>query len=391
MRKVRMLGISLALMLLLDAMLFTSCSEGVPSDGMVSADYEPKALIGRMMIPYVYGEYLFCSASDSGDIVYQLLDDVQDVALNIYTDPLATGDDNPFGYATYSFYLVDEEATIANGGSPVLLFAHKNMRSADCCYNIFSYDLATNEITMIKEGINENIQSLCLYGDYIIYTTNEGDNGYNIHRVMKDGTGYLKLDNPDCETYRVADVYGDRVYFCDGAYQIYSMSLDFDDVQYVLTYAGLADIFVRDGYIYYPQYVETVVYTDEETGKESYYPSCNLCRSPVDDPEESEILINNFYVGMSSDTTLYYFAVDPSDISVLSSTLYSYSLNTGDIGVIYDDLPSNVYRSIDFAGDEYIVFSDVYMNESGAYGTATYTALNLATGEEFTVSNKTAN
>ncbi len=365
----------------------TSYDSEQPADNAYDIS-EPKSIIGRMLTGYVYGDYYFFVSE--GNILYQHLDDIQETPLNIYSDPLATGDDNPFGYAGFSFILVDEALTAENDGYPVLLFAHINLRSNNVCYQIFLYDLKTNKITMIKDKIRDNVQSLCLYGDYIIYTTNEGDDGYNIHRVMKDGSGYMKLENPENELYRVIEVYDDRVYFYDGALQVYSMSLDFDDVEYVLSYAGMSDPFIRDGYIYYPQYVETIEFENDVTGEVTYYPSCNLCRSSISNPSESEVLINNFYSGMFSDNTYFYYLANPyvMDCGVDnygSDVLYSLDFATGETKIVYDEFESDVLRYIGFASDDYIIFEDCYVYEGGSYGPTFYTARNLKTGEEFNI------
>ncbi len=331
----------------------------------------------------LYGEYFFYAAD--GKMKYNLISDLQEVGMNIYSDTLAEGTDDPFGHVYFPIMLIDRAATNENGGSPVLIIAYENLRS-DEGTAIVSYDLYKSEITVIKDGILSGVQYLCLYGDYIYYMTADYDEGNNIHRVKKDGSDYSTLDNPENNIYRLITAYEDRVYYYDSAGQIYSSTLDFQDSQHLVDDAGAYEPFVRDGYIYYYQFAGYVTLEATEENEERQIFSYDLYRCSTEDTSDSEVILEGITIAIAycGDDEIYYYLANPywhedGSYDTGEDTLYAYSISTGETVTVYEGYDTSLSsRELKVSTDKYIIFEDYYRNGRGNV----YVAHNISTGEE---------
>ncbi|MCD7783027.1 MAG: DUF5050 domain-containing protein [Firmicutes bacterium] len=357
---IRMLSFALALMLPLAALLFTSC-------GMTGEDYSDETICYAAKMTtsgvYLYGDLVFYY--DSGDfrIEYQSISSPsEDGGTYIYSDPLISESDDPLAGSSY-FFLVDYDASDENDNSPILIIAYEydmfdsSGYYTESAYRIVSCNITSGEITIIKDEIYDSIQSLRLYGNYIVYTTNDGDEGYNIFSIKKDGSEYSALDNPEYNLYSVQTIYDGYVYFCNAAYELYRAPLDLSGKEYLFdTAACFITAFVEDGYL---------IYCDNLTEGNSGLGAVDVCRKPISDlTAEPETLITGVYVGMDFRDNFYYFLSEPKTVNdktyIDYDTLYVYSFET---------MSSSVAWNIeDFDGsykgflDDIIVYKD---NSSG--------------------------
>ncbi len=368
------------LLIIAQILIFTSCEQSEPE-----ADYDEDTIFYTAKFEgngvYIYDDYVFYyDGYYDKRLEYQHINNIcEDGGLYIYSDPLASEDDDPFGSPTDRFFLVDYAATEKNKNSPVLIIAYDyEVFDATGYYStsyfkIVSYDLAKNEMTVIQDGIDGSIQSLHLYGNYIIYTTNDGDEGYNIYSIKKDGSGYAALENTECYLYRMHTAYNGYIYFYNSAYQLYRAPLDLSEKEYLFdTAPSFIDAFVEDGYlIYSSNYVSA---EDNDWGVHSV----DICRIPFSDfTAEPEVLVSNVYVGMAFRDKFYYFHSGSKTIDdkfcINYDTLYVFSFDTMSSSVVWE--------KEDFKG-AYMGFSDDYVVYKNSNITGMLYAIDIATGEE---------
>ncbi|MCD7747633.1 MAG: DUF5050 domain-containing protein [Firmicutes bacterium] len=367
--------ILLATIFFTEMALFTSCSETDEDYNNESICYTAKMTTSGV---YIYGDLVFYYDSGDNRIEYQSISSPnEDGGTYIYSDPLASDSEDPLsgGGSTY-FFLVDYEASDKNKNSPILIIAYNyyvfdssGYYVTSLAYRIVSYDVMSNEITIIKDEIYDSIQSLQLCGNYIVYTTNDGEEGYNVYSIKKDGSEYSALDNPECNLYRVETIYEGYVYFYDAAYELYRAPLDLSEKEYLFDIAAYyINSFVEDGYL---------IYCDNLTKNDSGLSAVDVCRRPLSDlTAEPETLITNVCLGMEFRDNFYYYLSEArvkDDITYIDyNTLYVYSFETMSSSVAWD--------FEDFYG-VYMGFLDdciVYKED----GVNILTAYNINTGEE---------
>lgn len=309
---------------------------------------------------YIYRIYL--EEQRDFEVRFQILDNLQEKGLPLYADTLANQEENPF--STQNIFLerilIDPAATAANGGTPVVL-AHGQYRSPiddpmirfEYYNRIFSYDVVANKMTVIQEGIADSIRDMYLYGDTLFYTTNAGENGYMIHRIGTDGTGFATMENPEARLYQIQTIHRDRLYYTDGS-GLYSCALDFTDhtCHKEGAISSFAGVFCYGDYIYYSDHTE-------------YYPTSeqhplaaeSLCRIRIDGEGEEEILFGGFRAGMSCNGKVYYVSAENVRSSSMDvyDILYEYDVETGERREIYNWQKEPIFMSLVFPTDSYLL------------------------------------
>lgn len=366
----------LAIFVLL-AFVFSACSKPEQSTDYVCA---------KGFNIYLYDNILYYYDTSTFSIKYQDLTNVQTTGLPLYGDVLASGEENPFAniFSPAVYFAVDPKATKENDNRHVLVGAYyryaidKQTNRMKNFYQITSFDTGTNKVTVIQDEIAENIQSLCIYGDRIIYTTNEGDLGTNIHIIGKDGSGYKKMENPDKKSYRVETVYKNRIYFIDSAGQLFSCSLALDDTQYLFNIVLRAEMFIVN---------DRIVYCDNLQATEfdgMSYMNVDIVSCPISDTSKKEKLLSDVSMGMNCGDKFYYYLSEPrkigSAVEEYSHILYEYSFETGLSKEVYDLGDKEISRCYTAIGENYIVYTET--DYSSGSPVSRRIAQNLKTGEE---------
>ncbi|MCD8314930.1 MAG: hypothetical protein LUD44_04790 [Firmicutes bacterium] len=114
--------------------------------------------------PCVYDDYVFYFDTDTQEVNYQIVTNVQQTGISIITDPLSEGEDNPLNQMLVYYFLVDIISSDKNGHSPVLLLGCMDYSDpyAESDYKVISYDLATNSLTVLASGLYSPFQSFAV-------------------------------------------------------------------------------------------------------------------------------------------------------------------------------------------------------------------------------------
>ncbi len=393
----RIIAVLLMLSLLVTTFALISCSSHnndadtdsnpVSDSGSVSNDTEPADngsvssepyyINTTFQLPCVYDDYVFFFDTSSQMIEYQIITAVHSTGISIISDPLASGEDSPLSQMVFYYFLVDVWSSDNNGYSPILLIACYDYSEYDRdVYKVISYDLSSNTYKVLVDDIYNPFQSFALYGEYIIFTTQDGDEGYNIHCVKTDGSDYVTLDNPDCDLYRVRTVSDDTVYFTDSVYHLYSAPLDLSEKEYLCDIpASYVSAFVEDGYLIYCGESESITIELEDSEKTYSLTSADLCRKPLSDlSAEAEVLTSSVNVGRHFKDKFYYYIAENREGTYYlnTDTLYVYSFDTMTSEVVWTKEGAGYYAAF---SDKYIIYEDVYPNST------CYVAYNIATGE----------
>ena len=338
---------------------------------------------------YLYDDIIYYYDINTFSIKYQDLNNIQTAGLPLYGDVLASGEENPFTniFSPMVYFAVDQKATKENNNKHVLIGAYrrtgvdKQTNRPKSFYQITSFDTGTNKVTVIQDEIAENIQSLAIYGDWIIYTTNEGDRGTNIHVIGKDGSGYKKMENPDKKSYRVETVYKNRIYFIDSAGQLFSCSLALDDTQYLFNIVLRAEMFIANDYIVYCDNLQATEFDGMS------YMNVDIVRCPISDVSKKEKILSNVSMGMNHGEKVYYYLSEPRKIGPVtaeySHILYEYSFETDSSREVYDLQDKAISRCYIALGDNYIVYSET--DYSSGSPVSRWIVQDLKTNEETVV------
>lgn len=393
---------------LLCAVLFASCSKintdtsstDTPSTDETSAggkalwgdtlDVPGKVMIGEGKThDYVNGGgacawgstvfYLFYSPAGV-EIRYQNVNNVQESGLPLYNDALNMGS-GPFDQIDRAFMLIDEKATIENKGVPVLLIATSFYQPAEdengepfLIYEtqIGSFNTLTNEWTVLKNDLGELIMQLALYKDTILFVSFSGeDEGYSLHKMDRNGNGYVKMENEEAAMITLGYVSDGTVFFVDEkTFSLYSCGLDFSKKKRLFSEYSIDVKRVDDEFIYY------------EANKTKDSPSKYLARRKINDLSKTEIVLEHALGSFYENT--YYYIGDESDV------FYAYDFDSEKTKVIYDNRylntandPETKFQKIkEIVTDSYIIFDVVYFyNESWNH----LTCADLTTGAEWKI------
>ncbi len=365
-----------------------SCSDGtMDSDGtdnIGTDDVEPREpeYVEGSMDGIVFDD-IYYYKTNRGFLRYYDLTDIEAGSFSANSDPLVDGthSGNPASVAG-SFFVVSPKLTDENNGNHVLIV----LNNAYLDYaRLYTYDLSANKATFLSEEISKNVQSLDVYEDKIIYTINNGNEGWDIYIIDDDGKNHIMKDNSRKAMYRVVTVYNDRIYYVDERLGIlYSDSLTFDDEQKLFS-IGVTSIypFIVDGYIVYappnPSYVEY-------EGRR--YIGYDLYRRPLDDIEEKELMLENVCGARLCGDRFFYVFTEPyrnteSIVSYMPS-LYEYSFETDETRKLYDLNGTKRTRAWQVISEDWLVLIDIDYSTGDTFQTRTDTTivLNLATGEE---------
>ncbi len=375
-----------------------SCSDGtVDTDGTSGEDgangsnnagnsfssMEPVCTVGYRD-GIIYEDMYFYIKLRGGILKYYDLTDIESGSYNVNTDPLVEDlYSNPAALGR-GYFAISPELTAENNGIPVLIIAKMRSENSIDKLFIYSYNTATNDADAIFECEDANIQTLHLYGDTIVFTTNNGDKGYDIHRVDIDGDNYVKKENKK-SLYYTSTVYDDRIYYTDDKTNtLYSASLMLDDEQKLFSVNTVSVIpFIVDDYIYYAK--PAVKYVEYEERKHIAY---TVCRRHLSDLSKEEVFMENIFALVRRGNKLFFSYTEPRRITegivAVYSPLYEYSFETGEKRQLYDLSGTLKDRSWIVINEDYVVFVDIDYSTGDTFQTRTDTTivLNLATGEE---------
>ena len=322
-------SISFLLLICLFMIPLAACGRTLPAENeTVTSGYN--ATIYQNTVYYVDRSTL--------EIRYQTIGNVQEKGIPLIGDVLAGEADNPLALVYTALLLVDEAATQTNDGYPVLIAALRNL--GDDFYKIIAFDTQSNHVTILKDGIGP-VQSLHLYGEYLLYSTNDGDLGCNVHSLKKDGSESYTLPNPDCNIYTIKNCYRDEVYI-EGEPALYKATLTMENLTHLFDNYNTPVFFFED-YLYYREF---------DSGK--------ISRRPLSDLSQNEMVISDCTEGIARGSSYLYLEKAEGETTVDVNAIYLYEANSDENRLVFQntDLEKEYYYK-DFT-DTYILF-DIYL------------------------------
>ncbi len=319
------------------------------------ADDTPPVYIKADNSDFLYGDILYGEKYDTETetrtLVYRDLTELDEGERPVYDgrkeDPISES----------LFFAVSPELTRENGGKHVLVMALQESVMSELNQKevpegkIVTFNTKNNKIKVIKDGINEKIVSLRIYGDRIIYMTEYGYGRYDIHTVDINGENYKKMPNQDKQSYAVATVHEDRIYYIDkaGSYNVphglYSCSLDFEDTEYLFDVEDGFDVMIVDGYYVYKDNARTVRKKVPGINKSIEKEIYDICKRSVSDISKVETVLTDVYRCEGTyGGNIYYWKFDPEPYlgydgrmhyNVGTNKLYEYSVITGKTRTMY--------------------------------------------------------
>ena len=231
--------ISLTLALVAVLLWFSSCSS--END----LNYTPK-LISSTTTNILYNNmYIYLEESRETDgatyktLKYHNLDNMYNESLHVYSDLLSEESD-PFTTWGTPHFMIDEDATVKNGGVPVIVYAYiynegdTNPDDEMSNYRIISYNMATNKMTEICSSMGPITGTVYLYGDMIYYTrvlvdSESGEVSYVPCKISKQSGTVQAFEYPDkrfiCKLLSISE---NTIYlFEEKTNTIYKTDLDF--------------------------------------------------------------------------------------------------------------------------------------------------------------------
>ena len=345
--------ISTVVVICLSILFLTSCEKEIPS--------EKKIITGHDYI--IYEDTIYYIDRYTQKIRYQILGNIQETGLPLAGDALAMDDDNPFSRINSAMMLVDEAATKANEGQPVLIFALKSADEEN--YQILSYNTKDSRLSVLKEDITGPVQTLHLYGEYILYTTNDGELGCNVHSLKKDGSACYTLPNPEHQIYIVKNCYNDEIYI-ESPPSLYKASMTLENLTFLFDNYD-TPVFFSEKYLYYRE-----------------YDSQQLCRRTLADLSQNEVFLEEKTVGITRGNSYLYLkeAKDSGDFGKEKyDMVYLYNASTDENRLIFQNTePDVMYLYMDFS-DQYILFDCNYIS-GDKVGVKEFMVYNIGTQEK---------
>lgn len=342
--------ISTVVVVCLSILFLTSCEKEIPS--------EKNIITGHDYI--IYEDTIYYIDRYTQKIRYQILGNIQETGLPLVGDALAMDDDNPFSRINSAMMLVDEAATKANEGQPILIFALKSADEEN--YQILSYNTKDSRLSVLKEDITGPVQTLHLYGEYILYTTNDGELGCNVHSLKKDGSVSYTLPNPEHQNYVVKNCYNDEIYI-ESSPSLYKASMTMENLTLLFDNYDTPVFFFKDD----------LYYRELESGK--------LSRKPLSNLSQNEIIIDDFTVGITRGNSYLYVKKLEDGSGIDGNSIYLYNASTDENRLIFQNTePDVMYFYMDFS-DQYILFDCNYIS-GDKVGVKEFMVYNIETQEK---------
>jgi len=286
------------------------------------------------------------------------------------------------GWSPSRIMAIDGEESRKNNNYPIIYISHwiaNSESSRDGSYRIIRYNSAKNTSEVIISNIPNPIAFFYLYKNYIFYVTADGDAGYNIHSVAKDGRNKYSLDNPNNNLYILIGAENDTLYYSDWFGNIFLSDLQLKSNSFVIqTNSAMGAAYIYDGFLYYANDygIAAIMGTTEIM-------NCNFYRIPLDnlsDIQPEKLIENVFYSILpycfQVKNRLYYCAALPEYIGLghyyaannekqdidfyynSTGTIYSYNMETGEVRV---EIENDGFDLLSFFGGsgDYIIY-DLY-------------------------------
>ena len=286
----------------------------------------PTVIFGKDIA--VYQNTVFYRDKFTREIKYQNMENLQSTGWNLYRDPWET-EENPFKHVSAgTLIIVDSIATKKNNGSPVLYITLNSLAGK----TLISFNTANNQMRVLKKDISDTVTYFLMFGEYLIFTTNEGDLGTKIHSIKTDGTDYHTLENPDKLTLRPVNIRDGELYFTSGNGNLYKAPMSLDSYSLVLNDCA-SPVFFCDDDIYYNE-----------------LSTSHLCKANLNDPSVKETVIDKETAGIAQDSLYLYTYRESGD----TNTVYIYNAQTNENIPVYQKTGKENYRCFT---DSYICFT----------------------------------
>ena len=341
---------TISILLLIGLLSLVSCGKVLPA--------EDKIAVGQKCI--VYNDFIYYVDAATAIIRYQVFENIQPNGIPLAGDILAGDTDNPLaGVSLMTLLLVDEAATRANDDYPVIVISLQ--QTGEDFYKILTFNTKNNSVSILKEGLGP-IEYLYLYGEYILYTTNDGELGRNVHSLKKDGSVSYTLPNPEHQNYVVKNCYNDEIYI-ESSPSLYKASMTMENLTLLFDNYDTPVFFFKDD----------LYYRELESGK--------LSRKPLSNLSQNEIIIDDFTVGITRGNSYLYVKKLEDGSGIDGNSIYLYNASTDENRLIFQNTePDVMYFYMDFS-DQYVLFECNYIS-GDKVGVKEFMVYNIETQEK---------
>lgn len=328
----------------------------------------------------VYNGMYFYTPEYGGALSYQYIESMSEQGNEVISNWTGEGK-NPFEKLYLGQYemMIDETATEANGGVPVIIVAYKPPYDIELDnkirhYRLVSYNMATKELTVITENMGDGDCAFFYLIDdtfyYFMDDSLDSDDPFpiKIHTIKKDGEQHRELPRPFSTVYHkmIMDVQNNKIYFKSlnkqNKLEILVTDLSFKSVK-KLTEINHFIAYIDDGYLYYPDNINPITVEGIQST------ICNIYRKPLDDFDnaKAELVLENVHNMVKNGSSIIYSTKDDlvSKESVFTpylayNAIRIYNIDTKESSIVVDNskIENPGYESFNHYGD-YIRFTDV--------------------------------
>ena len=295
----------------------------------INTSSAPTVTFSREVVVY-QDTVFYCDRNEGGKIKYQSLNNIQSTGTPLYP----SNNRNIFsGVESGTQFIIDPIATEKNGGHPILyIYLKKGYgRSGE----LVAFNTKNNEVRILKEN-TPDVKQFLLYGEYLIFSTNEGTSGRTIHSMKTDGTDFCTLENRYKYTMFPQNVLNGEIYFTKGR-DLYKAPLSLESSSLVAEKVADA-VFFEGGYMYY---------TNVGTYPDSLDTDRHLFRVDLNHASEKQSVIGQPLFGIVQDSLFLYY------VGVEGDTVYLYNAETNESRAVY---PNKGQMKLGCFSDRYICF-----------------------------------
>lgn len=303
----------------------------------------------------IYENTLYYVDSKTQSIRYQNIKSPREEGLRLIGDALEDGSADPL-WCSSARITIDENATINNDGYHVLVMWIKSAEKS----RIVSFDTKNGKIKIIKDDVAfPNV--FAIYGDSILFTTQDGDKGNNLNVVKTDGSNHRVLDNPENNVNMLRGCYNDRIYYSVGA-SLFKTDFLFEKTEHISNDFSTPLFFFDDN----------MFFKEMSSGR--------IIKVNINNISSKESVLNDAFGTKNNEGKYIYQLSNETDKKVF----YMYDARTNQEKEVYKN-DNNTVSSLDCIGFD---GKKILFNAVKTDGTKGFIVFDINTGDEIHISVK---
>ena len=333
----------------------------------INKERTPRDFINGTQFGCTWEDFVYYRSLADNRYFYQCVSDPYPLRQPLMGDPLASGIDDPF-YAVWSFFLIDEKATVENDNFPVLIIAYSyyaDEMAKDERTRVCTFDTKTNRLETLADGFSGSPRQLALYNDKIYFSTFSRESGeFVVRRIDRDGGGELQMGESTPYEITIQYIRDDLIYYLDHDDScVYTCRTDFTEK--TKFYDSFIEIFyISDEYMYYGE---------PKGGVDRRFSTLYRCEKNA--PKEHESLVDYFGCNFFEDVCYI----------IVNDKVSTYDIYTGETKTVVENItPNNEQKSFHAFSDTYIVF-DTYEIDEDHHASEVISCLDIGTGKEWVI------